>query len=252
MPQLTVAFTNNNDPEKSLNCAVLDFATFSSKKKWEHINATMYRVPRGWVPDEKSDMNAIVKQTHLDLESLSYILSAIYDEKLAVGDLPVGGCANVAPFTTDTQRGSNAIEIGDRIYIGDPCYTIDDPGCVGYIGNALPGWWNFYAPLDKNIRRPKQLEVRHSSTIGKKVDYKPFGFVGVDSGQMGVYDGSLRELLGTDREFYPVVCRGTLEKDAFNYRGRGVVCATLYGDGQYNTYIAEQDGKVVAVKIDFK
>lgn len=256
MSQLMIGFIPNEIG--GVFRAVLQYSSFANGITWENIKVRMMPNLMGWKPEDGNDelLSKLLEKTGLDPEALSYIISGLWEGTLDDGDLPEG--ANCRIMAADGTRDSDTkadtiLHLSEKLYVGDPCFCPGDEGCLGCIDTALPGDWKYFVRRDKGIGRPKQIEVRHADFAGKTIKYHFWGTVGVDSGQLGVYDGSLREMIGTPQEFYPIVCRGTLRRgeaaDVFNFRGRGVAVSTLHGDGVYTAHIAKEGDQVVGVKL---
>lgn len=261
MPQIIVGFTplDASDATKFKALANLHYAEFAEENYWRTNNVRMMRTLTGWIPEDGNEkrLEDILEATQLDKETLSYILSGLYEGNLDYGDYPLGARCFIRSATSDKScdtPASNSLKISDTILVGDPCYKVKD-AMLECIGDVVPGFWNYYITMSKGMRRPKRLEVRHSSTIGRTLKYRFWKNIGVDSGQCGVYDFALAPLLGTTTEFYDMVTRGTCRPgkvaDVFNYRGQGVVSSTCYGDGIYSVRLAKDGDQVVGVRIDF-
>lgn len=153
------------------------------------------------------------------------------------------------------------IEIGNfevksgSIAIGDPCYT---RGRIDLVFEKLcvNGTWTALVLLGEGEagwgRRIHELVV----TLGE-VDFskRRFGVVFVDSGQMSVFDSSVRPDEPGDYKgpsFYHDCCIANEEGPGGIVLGAGVVCSSEYGDGAYNVYLARNEkGLVVGVKVRF-
>ena len=164
------------------------------------------------------------------------------------------------------------IEIGSfevtsgKLRVTDPCYD-RDTRCAGTIENALKGWWNASVVKTDGSdgwgRRCATLIVQHKSYYFLPESYKwvKTGIdVGVDSGQAGVFEDSLYPHgetgeYGDTTTFYGRACNQSIDKDGCGTAGviaEGAVSSSGYGDGSYDCYtITEQDGTVIAVKIEF-
>lgn len=136
-----------------------------------------------------------------------------------------------------------------RIQISDPCYdggTYEFPSKNGkWLAKAevvdLGGWG----------RRIGKILVHHEgfSPVGQSLEPKEI-LVGVDSGQMGVYD-ALSFGGGDDRDFYETCCNATLSPKSHGYIKGGFVTSSGVGDGAYDGTVWCEKGKAVAVEIVF-
>jgi hypothetical protein len=133
------------------------------------------------------------------------------------------------------------------IQVSDPCYsgTYEEP--------AKNGKW--FAKVDMQDmgswgRRIGRILVHHEGfSPGQRLDEMEI-LVGVDSGQMGVYDASV--FGGSDdAEFYDACCKTTLTAKGHGYIKGGFVTRSGLGDGAYDGTIWKERGKAVAVEIVF-
>ena len=162
------------------------------------------------------------------------------------------------------------IRLGKGVCVTDPCYD-RDIWCMTELKDVRPGLWDAYVSIDEIDcwgKRPYILELYHRSlTSGKsaKLEWKPSASLGVDSGQMSVFDdayyrrkdGSI-EAFNADEpyaeRFYDECCRLSSNDVGIFYSGDravGVVCSSGYGDGVYPLEVQEIDGKIVAMRIAF-
>jgi len=147
--------------------------------------------------------------------------------------------------------------ISGKIVISDPCYT-RDTWCIGVIDNVKNGKWNFTAnQIDSCGRRIQNIEAYHSGSSVK--NYKYIEDLGVDSGQLGIFDDSIYphgEDMGEyddKTSFYGKCCEITLSKDAVgSVDNLGVVSSSGYGDGNYEAVLGlDVEGQVVKIEICF-
>lgn len=149
------------------------------------------------------------------------------------------------------------IKMENNVYITDPCY---EPGawCSGKVENVKTGVWKCFrkvAYTDWGFRIA-ELIVRHEDypegdieTLMGDVD------VGVDSGQAGFFDVAYYEYMKSeekDEEWYKRVCDLTLgEHKCGTIDMKGVVASSGFGDGSYDLYVHERNGKVVGMRVEF-
>ena len=154
-----------------------------------------------------------------------------------------------------------------RIVISDPCYEVGT-WCGIFNRKAKNGkWFTWVVKSDEG-----EWGVRVKELIAKNEDYyhkhnwKPFGSVGVESGQMSIFDrkhykGGEGEA-DEDGGFYNKCCRETCKefdsrankKEDYDWGtvdNTGVVCASGYGDGSYDVSVIEKNNEIVAVAIRF-
>jgi hypothetical protein len=162
---------------------------------------------------------------------------------------------------TEHSLGTIAIA-SNAVRISDPCY---DTGvhCQGVIKNVDNGAWRTTVFKSDEGSWGNRCAVLMASSISisePRVDsckWEPTKIdVGVDSGQAGIYDQSAYK--GGEDDYgdggwYDDNCQKTLSDMGAGVLpdGRGVVSSSGYGDGSYTCSVIKQDGKVVAIKIDF-
>jgi len=162
------------------------------------------------------------------------------------------------------------------VVVSDPCYdSIDHARCFcrnnGQLPKVMKGTWN--AQVYENDRgRISMLLCSHESYPLSDIPTSAIRYwkrmpwvVAVDSGQAGVFDkkawrddetvkGVERlhdEIICADEPWYSICCDRTLSEVGAGVIPWGVVSSSGYGDGSYDAYYLEQDGKVVAIAIDF-
>jgi hypothetical protein len=106
------------------------------------------------------------------------------------------------------------------------------------------------------------------SRVNRRSGWEYFGEIGVDSGQMMLCDPCYIEkdfemdfTSDTGKEKpkggwpmnYDGACLATLSDKECGILGAGTaaVCSTGYGDGVYPVYVQREDGRIMAMKIDF-
>jgi hypothetical protein len=132
-----------------------------------------------------------------------------------------------------------------KIVVSDPCY---DSGDVRLL--ALNGKWLAAVRKTKEDvwgERVASVLVHHEGfdPIGKKYN-EDVKYIGVDSGQAGVFDS---EAYNASGNFYDSCCSAT-NKD-FGFVSGGFVTTSGYGDGGYPARVYRHHGKAEAVEIVF-
>lgn len=174
---------------------------------------------------------------------------------------------------------TNAFEVvSGKLFVSDPCYDLDT-WCAYHIPNAKKGVWRMESERDDR----HGLGMRNVEIVAHHVDHTPmsheyrlgFDQIGVDSGQAGIFDAQFfkdDELVDgiphlgefgicSEAPWYSLCCDRTLYEGENNENphhvcGAGVVpygCVSSsgFGDGRYECFVIEKDGKIVAVKIVF-
>lgn len=168
---------------------------------------------------------------------------------------------NVFSFFTSEGREPQplgTINLENSVYAIDPCY---EPGSrySGKIDNVKPGIWHTFRKIgycDDWGFRIAELIIRHEDYLEGDIEQLAEGVdVGVDSGQAGFFDAPYYEenkAKENEDEWYDRVSDITLgEKSAGTIDMKGVVASSGFGDGGYNLYTHEVDGKVVGMRIEF-
>jgi hypothetical protein len=143
-------------------------------------------------------------------------------------------------------------EVKDSIAVGDPCY-----GGPDFYDEAVGGKWEavaFAGSADFWGRRTWKL-LAFAAAGGKVARTKQLT-LGVDSGQMAVFDADRFGEAFEDGEWYGTVCEATEKADKGGADGavlaEGCVCYSGVGDGGYPATVAfDADGKVVSIEVDF-
>ena len=168
---------------------------------------------------------------------------------------------NTSPGVVQNKR---IVEVGTfdvpsgMIIVSDPCYDANEPikamagKWVGVVVNRICDYFS----SGREHERTCMLLAFHESMRGKEkafisnripkgVQSRTPGFLGVDSGQMSVFDYD-----SYSGNLYDECC----EKSTINggiVDGHGVVSSTGIGDGGYRMSVWENDGRAVAVTIKF-
>lgn len=177
--------------------------------------------------------------------------------------------------------GSFQIENG--IVISDPCY---DFNIDNYTRNSeqkyfpkkytMVGEWNGYVKYNDN-GRVAELQTCHSSINDNELTNAKWekckGSLGVDTGQMGVYDSKyfkddnivgnypVDKTMLTDFKqipgdrYYAMCCYQTYNKKEPQKQAGvipyGIVSSSGYGDGSYNYSVIKKNGLICGFKIVF-
>jgi len=155
-----------------------------------------------------------------------------------------------------------------KMLVTDPCYE-RGTWCHGILENVKNGTWEAHAYMEDYGRsllggtRVKALAVKHKGTHleGKFQEHSAPFEVGVDSGQAGFFNEALYPSgepgeYGDLKSFYGRACAQTHdETNRHQHAGtitEGVVSSSGWGDGGYAcTYVMDNEGFVVAARIDF-
>lgn len=174
-------------------------------------------------------------------------------------------------ITLPTKR-IGRMELGKDVCVSDPCYD-RDVWCMTQLHNVKPGAWDVEAgigEIDSWGERVYVLTLYHHSIPMQqrnKLEWSEYGSLGVDSGQMSVFDdhyyrrknGSVEEF-ESDKDyaeaFYDNCCGITLGNDGVglyyaDHKAVGVVSSSGCGDGAYPMDVAIQNDEIVAIRIDF-
>jgi hypothetical protein len=164
------------------------------------------------------------------------------------------------------------INLGDTVYVTDPCYTVD-VWCRQTLHNVLPGEYIAWMTGHYHLygQRNTGVVVIHKDFYGKKKKWYSGGSIGVDSGQAGIFDAksyrddSIVESIGapTDIDFsvpgkkepgdlwYDAVTKFTLGGNAWGAYHGGIVSSSGFGDGMYDFKVLKEKSKIVGITIDF-
>ena len=146
------------------------------------------------------------------------------------------------------KTATKGFKVKGFIACSDPCYgqpTVFVPANKGnWVARAETsneGMWGV---------RVSKITVHHEefSPVGNNYEIEEH-VVGVDSGQAGVFDGSIYS--GDNEGFYNCCCKATLAKPGYGYVDGGFVSSSGYGDGRYECIVYKKDGKAIGVEITF-
>lgn len=146
----------------------------------------------------------------------------------------------------------------DQLRVSDPCYESDSEGGFS-IQNVLPGQWKAYIDWYSNdtISALCVVSQEHNGNLYESC-FEEIADVGVDSGQLGVFDKVYyNDNQGGEYDqpdtFYGKCCNATSSEQCCGViDDRGFVSSSGYGDGSYHVQVAKNsDGSVYAVLVDF-
>jgi hypothetical protein len=158
-----------------------------------------------------------------------------------------------------SEREIGSFRVGNSLIVTDPCYDYSE---MNVLSPAAPGTWTAKTVMSDEGSwgdRVAALIVAHEN-----ITYHDYEFmrchginVPVDSGQAGFFNAHLYPKDGSTGEygeldtFYGRACEKTTEGSPAGVIDEGVVSSSGYGDGCYDLYTIERDGRVVAAKIVF-
>jgi len=171
---------------------------------------------------------------------------------------------------TMPSKHIGTIRLSKDVCVTDPCYN-RDVWCMAQLDNVNPGLWDVYASIDEIDcwgKRTYILELFHRDSTReqtKELSWKERAELGVDSGQMSVFDDAYYRLKnGSEADFeadksvrdrfYDICCNLSQNYAGIYCAGNravGVVCSSGCGDGSYPLEVKEIDDKIVAMKISF-
>ena len=157
----------------------------------------------------------------------------------------------------DESSGSFKVSCG-QIRVSDPCYEKDsDSGLT--VDNVLNGQWFAYFDYAQTANYVARFFAVHSDYYrdASVYDLKEIGCVGVDSGQLSMfdkvyYDENQGGEYGELDTFYGKCCKITEDKDCGVLDNVGVVSSSGYGDGSYTVCVClNNEGCVTCVYVEF-
>ena len=180
-------------------------------------------------------------------------------------------------MSINTYEINETIKLNKKVIIGDPCYKVDS---METVKNVLPGIYHAFLRIaDCNSwgKRISRLMVIHKDYLSK-IDYdnsdsyalennmnglytENTNYIGVDSGQAGIYDYAYFHKYENEREYgkpadwYTRVCNMTETPERGGVLdSRCAVSSSGYGDGSYPcTIFRDKHSKeAVAFSIDFE
>jgi hypothetical protein len=143
------------------------------------------------------------------------------------------------------SKSKTCFQVSGHIVVTDPCYE-----CGEASSPAVPGRWvgrAFVSDRGDWGRRVASVVVHHESWDPTLAEDVKTTYIGVDSGQAGVFDSDTYEY---DHELlYDECCEVT--SGLHGYVEGGWVSSSGYGDGGYKVKIYRVCGKASAVEITF-
>lgn len=139
------------------------------------------------------------------------------------------------------------------LVVTDPCYTDSGQWLKLQVSGAV--WKTSAIVVDSGFFGIRVAELfawegtEEPTSFGRRV-----GGVGVDSGQVGIFDSQLKIGFGDSDEaetFYGTCCDITLNRheQSGTVFGRGVVSSSGFGDGFYPVYARVKKGRVSAIRV---
>lgn len=154
------------------------------------------------------------------------------------------------------------IELGNEVYLTDPCYDITT-WCQQLLKNVKSGKWVVdyeYNEYEDGTKQEVILSIAHEDygmTIFNDYDEVVDSVVlGVDSGTIGIFDKDYYEKHHfenkIDEDWYNKnICdfTKTLRRGTNITDNKGVWVNTSYGDGEYTAQLYMKDGKICGMEI---
>lgn len=155
------------------------------------------------------------------------------------------------------KSGEEKILLSDRVIISDPCYDIGT-WCTGTLDNVLPGPYVVKYDMNESFGlRVSALAVIHEDYTSSEYEWEEIenAYIGVDSGECGIYDSKFFETIKSDKEidkkFYDISSNYQFP-DVYVVNASCVVSRSGYGDGGYPLYVARNnEGKVIGISVQY-
>lgn len=150
------------------------------------------------------------------------------------------------------------IKLKNKVIVMDPCYDLNsDIGFGATLDDVKPG--EYIVEVAQEGKTVISLEVTHVDYYKEGADplvdmYDDGGYVGVDSGQAGIYNYNYFKKVSNPKinhSWYQEICKLTLSDDFGIKDGECVVSHSGYGDGEYDITIGYAGDRVVYISIDF-
>lgn len=160
-------------------------------------------------------------------------------------------------------KNVGTITLSDKVRVTDPYYDIDT-WCAGTLENVLQGEFECSYAIDKvaldgdennQYDSVTSIEVHHKDYPNvEAIEYMKDIWVGVDSGQAGIFDFSMFENVCSDddkkNDFVHDI--DDLPSEGNTIYDQGLVSIAGDGDGDYACFVGRNDeGQIVAIKIDY-
>lgn len=164
----------------------------------------------------------------------------------------------------EKEKGEiDMIQLGEKVIVTDPCYDLTVP-CKTIVDNVVPGE---YVTDVETIDAGNWGERISSLLAIKKDSYREIvqeacleNVIGVDSGQVGIFDYNYRIEQGDDlgeyndeSSIYKRICNITLSPTQWGELDNKVVASSSgFGDGCYDLVLFKnKENKVIGFKIIF-
>lgn len=155
------------------------------------------------------------------------------------------------------------IQLGEKVIVTDPCYSLTVP-CKTIVNNVVPGeyetsvetidggnWGERISSLSA-IKRDSYREIVQENCLEE--------VIGVDSGQVGIFDYDYRIKQGDDlgkyhdeSSIYKRICNLTCSPTQWGELDNKVVASSSgFGDGCYDLVLFKnKEGKIIGFKVIF-
>lgn len=156
------------------------------------------------------------------------------------------------------------IQLGEKVIVTDPCYRLLDTWGTYIVNNVLPGeyetsvetidagnWGERISSLSA-IKRDSYREIVQEKCLEE--------VIGVDSGQVGIFDYDYRVEQGDDlgkyhdeSSIYKRICNLTCSPTQWGELDNKVVASSSgFGDGCYDLVLFKnKEGKIIGFKVIF-
>lgn len=148
------------------------------------------------------------------------------------------------------------IELGKEVYVSDPCYSTG-MWCQAKLKNVRPGTYRCFASYLRVKgwgNRVASLWVFNEEYLQKnprkRFPSEPEAcFVGVDSGQCGIFDAKYYEKRQPIEAWYDTVCETTCPVGIL--ADKCVVSESGFGDGGYNVFKVNDKEETVGIMVEY-
>ena len=154
------------------------------------------------------------------------------------------------------------IQLGEKVIVTDPCYGLTVP-CKAIVNNVVPGEYEtFVETIDEGnwgerisslsaIKRDSYREIVQEECLEE--------VIGVDSGQVGIFDYDYRIKQGDDlgeyhdeSSIYKRICNLTSSTQWGELDNKVVASSSGFGDGCYDLVLFKnKEGKIIGFKVIF-
>lgn len=158
--------------------------------------------------------------------------------------------------------------ISDQLIASDPGYPAEEAGLHGLARPARRGTWKatvIRIDTGNGDHRNAELWAIHAGAKAKPDWKKRDGALGVDSGQLGIFDRSTYydpgvvpkdykwkdKPVAEDLPWYSLCCEQTLADPGAGVIPHGAVTHSGFGDGAYEWYAWGEKDEVVGVRVVF-